>query len=176
MLQAYEAGIEHFERLFAVAPEVVVHDEHPDYLSTRYALAREGVEAVAVQHHHAHLAACLAEHGESGRAAGAIYDGSGFGRDGSVWGGELLVGDLRDFERAGHLWPVRLPGGDRAVAPAVADGGGVAARGRLGRAAAGPGPATLRAGRRARPDRARVAVDDEHGAAVRRGRGAVRAA
>ena len=115
VLQAYEAGVEHFERLFAVAPEVVVHDEHPDYLSTRYALAREGVEAVAVQHHHAHLAACLAEHGESGRAAGAIYDGSGFGRDGSVWGGELLVGDLRDFERAGHLWPVRLPGGDRAV-------------------------------------------------------------
>ena len=115
VLQAYEAGVEHFERLFAVAPEVVVHDEHPDYLSTRYALAREGVEAVAVQHHHAHLAACLAEHGESGRAAGAIYDGSGFGRDGSVWGGELLVGDLRDFERAAHLWPVRLPGGDRAV-------------------------------------------------------------
>jgi hydrogenase maturation protein HypF len=115
VLQAYEAGIEHFERLFAVAPEVVAHDEHPDYLSTRYALARDGVETVAVQHHHAHLAACLAEHGETGRAVGAIYDGSGHGRDGSVWGGELLVGDLRDFERAGHLRPVRLPGGDRAV-------------------------------------------------------------
>jgi hydrogenase maturation protein HypF len=115
VLQAYEAGIEHFERLFAVAPEIVAHDEHPDYLSTRSALARDGVETVAVQHHHAHLAACLAEHGETGRAAGAIYDGSGLGRDGAVWGGELLVGDLRDFERAGHLWPVRLPGGDRAV-------------------------------------------------------------
>jgi hydrogenase maturation protein HypF len=97
---------------------VVAHDEHPDYLSTRYALAREGVEAVeavAVQHHHAHLAACLAEYGETGPAVGAIYDGSGYGSDGTVWGGELLVGDLRDFERAGHLWPVRLPGGDRAV-------------------------------------------------------------
>ena len=115
VLQAYEAGIEHFERLFAVVPEVVAHDEHPDYLSTRYALARGGVETVAVQHHHAHLAACLAEHGETGRAAGAIYDGSGYGRDGSVWGGEILVGDLRDFERAAHLWPVRLPGGDAAV-------------------------------------------------------------
>ena len=115
VLQAYEAGIEHFERLFAVVPEVVAHDEHPDYLSTRYALAREGVETVAVQHHHAHLAACLAEHGDTGRAAGAIYDGSGYGRDGSVWGGEILVGDLRDFERAAHLWPVRLPGGDAAV-------------------------------------------------------------
>ena len=176
VLQAYEAGIEHFERLFAVAPEVVVHDEHPDYLSTRAALARGGVEAVAVQHHHAHLAACLAEHGETGPAAGAIYDGSGLGRDGAVWGGELLVGDLRDFERAGHLWPVRLPGGDRAVRPAVADGGGLAARGGLGRAAARAGPAAVRAGRRTRPHRRLLAVDDEHGALVRRGRRAVRAA
>ena len=115
VLQAYEAGIEHFERLFAVVPEVVAYDEHPDYLSTRYALARESVDLVAVQHHHAHLAACLAEHGETGPAVGAIYDGTGYGSDGTVWGGELLVGDLRDFERAGHLWPVRLPGGDRAV-------------------------------------------------------------
>ena len=94
VLQAFEAGIEHFERLFAVVPEVVAHDEHPDYLSTRYALAREGVELVAVQHHHAHLAACLAEHGETGPAVGAIYDGTGYGSDGTVWGGELLVGDL----------------------------------------------------------------------------------
>jgi hydrogenase maturation protein HypF len=115
VLQAFEAGIEHFERLFAVLPEVVVHDEHPDYLSTRYALAREGVETVAVQHHHAHLVACLAEHGETGPAVGAIYDGTGYGSDGTVWGGELLVGGLDGFERVGHLWPVRLPGGDRAV-------------------------------------------------------------
>jgi len=115
VLQAYEAGVEHFERLFAVAPELVVHDAHPDYLSTRYALARDGVETLAVQHHHAHLAACLAEHGETGRAVGAIYDGSGYGSDGTVWGGEILTGDLRGCERSAHLWPVRLPGGDRAV-------------------------------------------------------------
>jgi len=115
VLQAFEAGIEHFERLFAVVPEVVAHDEHPDYLSTRHALALEGVETVAVQHHHAHLAACLAEHGERGPAVGAIYDGTGHGSDGTVWGGELLAGDLLGFERVGHLWPVRLPGGDRAV-------------------------------------------------------------
>ena len=114
-LRSYREGIEHFERLFAVAPAVVAHDLHPDYLSTGYALERDGVDTVAVQHHHAHLAACLAEHGVGGRAVGAIFDGTGFGSDGTVWGGELLAGDLAGFERVGHLWPVRLPGGDQAV-------------------------------------------------------------
>jgi hydrogenase maturation protein HypF len=114
-LLAFREGIAHFERLFAVAPEVVAHDRHPDYLSTGYALARDGVALVAVQHHHAHLAAGLAEHGETGPAVGAILDGSGFGPDGTVWGGEILVGGLHGFTRAGHLHPVRLPGGDQAV-------------------------------------------------------------
>jgi hydrogenase maturation protein HypF len=114
-LRSYRDGVRHFERLFAVAPELVAHDLHPDYLSTAYALEREGVERIAVQHHHAHLAACLAEHGETGPAVGAIYDGAGLGTDGTVWGGELLAGGLDGFERAGHLWPVRLPGGDAAV-------------------------------------------------------------
>jgi hydrogenase maturation protein HypF len=114
-LSSFEEGVAHFERLFAVEPGIVAHDLHPDYLSTTYALARQGVEHVAVQHHHAHLAACLAEHGETGPAVGAIFDGSGLGTDGTVWGGEILVGDLRGFERAGHLWPVPLPGGDQAV-------------------------------------------------------------
>jgi hydrogenase maturation protein HypF len=114
-LRSYREGIDHFERLFAVTPRVVAHDLHPDYLSTAYALEREDVELVGVQHHHAHLAACLAEHGEEGPAVGAIFDGSGYGPDGSVWGGELLVGGLAGFERVGYLYPVRLPGGDRAV-------------------------------------------------------------
>jgi hydrogenase maturation protein HypF len=114
-LTAYREGIEHFERLFDVTPEVVAYDLHPDYLATSYALERVGVELVGVQHHHAHLAACLAEHGETGPAVGAIYDGAGYGEDGSVWGGELLVGDLRGYARVGSLWPVRLPGGDRAA-------------------------------------------------------------
>jgi hydrogenase maturation protein HypF len=114
-LASFQEGVRHFERLFAVTPEVVAHDLHPDFLSTTYALARDGVEHVAVQHHHAHLAACLAEHGEQGPAVGAIFDGTGLGTDGTVWGGEILVGDLRTFERSGHLWPVPLPGGDQAV-------------------------------------------------------------
>jgi hydrogenase maturation protein HypF len=114
-LSSFRSGVEHFERLFAVAPELVAHDLHPDYLSTQYALEREGVRHIGVQHHHAHLAACLAEQGELGPAVGAIYDGTGYGPDGSVWGGELLVGGLEGFERAGRLWPVPLPGGAQAI-------------------------------------------------------------
>lgn len=114
-LASYREGIEHFERLFAVSPRICAHDLHPDYLSTRYALEREGVELVGVQHHHAHLAACLAEHGLAGPAIGAIYDGSGYGTDGTVWGGELLLGGLAGFERAGRLWSVRMPGGEAAI-------------------------------------------------------------
>lgn len=114
-LRSFADGVEHFQRLFAVTPEVVAHDLHPEYLSTKYALEREGVELVGVQHHHAHLAACLAEHGACGTAIGAIFDGTGYGTDGTVWGGELLHGDLRGFTRVGSLYPVRLPGGERAI-------------------------------------------------------------
>jgi hydrogenase maturation protein HypF len=114
-LRSFTEGIEHFERLFAVEPEVVAHDLHPEYLSTKYAMEREDVELVGVQHHHAHLAACLAEHGEPGPAIGAIFDGTGYGTDGTVWGGELLLGDLTSFSRVGMLAPVALPGGERAI-------------------------------------------------------------
>ncbi len=114
-LESFIEGISHFERLFAVTPEVVAHDLHPEYLSTKFAVERHGVDHVAVQHHHAHLAACLAEHGARGPAVGAIYDGTGYGLDGTIWGGELLVGDLVGFERAGSLWPVGLPGGAAAI-------------------------------------------------------------
>jgi hydrogenase maturation protein HypF len=114
-LSSFTDGIAHFERLFGVVPEVVAHDLHPEYLSSKYAVERDGVELVGVQHHHAHLAAVLAEHGLEGPAVGAVFDGAGYGPDGTVWGGELLVGGLSGYERAGHLWPVRLPGGDRAA-------------------------------------------------------------
>jgi hydrogenase maturation protein HypF len=114
-LQAFTEGIAHFQRLFAVEPELVVHDLHPGYLSTAYALQREGVDHLAVQHHHAHLAACLAEHGETGPAVAAIYDGTGFGDDGTVWGGELLCGGLDAVARDGALRAVRMPGGAAAI-------------------------------------------------------------
>ena len=148
-LRSFREGVQHFEHLFAVDPAVVAHDLHPDYLSTREALAREGVEAIGVQHHHAHLAACLAEHGSTGPALGAIFDGTGYGSDGTVWGGELLAGDLAGFERAAHLWPVRMPGGERAIREPwrmacswlAESGTGPAGNGPGGTEATGSGPA-----------------------------------
>ncbi len=179
-LISFREGIEHFKRVFAIEPGLVAHDMHPDYLSTAYALELEGVDHVAVQHHHAHLAACLAEHGETEPAIGAIFDGTGYGPDGTVWGGELLAGDLGGYERVGALLPVRLPGGDAAVrapwrmACAWLSAAGeerstppptLARRGRAGRVGGGQRP-----GR----ERRRLADDDQRRAAVRRGRGALR--
>jgi hydrogenase maturation protein HypF len=113
--RAYVASIGHYERLFRFAPELLVHDLHPDYPSTLYAREREGVRRLAVQHHHAHMAACIAENGIDGPVIGVTFDGTGFGTDGAVWGGEFLVGDARGFERAAHLEYVPLPGGEAAI-------------------------------------------------------------
>jgi len=128
-LAAFERVIEDFLRLYGAEPAAVACDLHPDYASTRHArdLAqrlRRGLDGapvplVAVQHHHAHLAACLADAGEldpiGGVALGVTWDGTGYGTDGTVWGGELLLGDAASFRRVGHLRPFRLPGGDAAV-------------------------------------------------------------
>ena len=114
-LTSFREGVGHLQRLFAVEPELVACDRHPDYLSTTYARERDRLDVVAVQHHHAHLAAVLAEHREPGSVVGAIFDGAGLGPDETVWGGELLVGDLGGYERGGLLFPVRLPGGDAAA-------------------------------------------------------------
>ncbi|WP_046470687.1 carbamoyltransferase HypF [Allosalinactinospora lopnorensis] len=114
-LHAYTTGIERFQRLFGIEPAVVAHDLHPEYLSTKYAVDRTGVEVVGVQHHHAHIAACLADNAETGSVIGVALDGLGYGSDGTLWGGELLVADLTGFERRGHLEPVPLPGGAAAI-------------------------------------------------------------
>lgn len=114
-LTSFHEGISHFKRLFDVAPQVVAHDLHPDYLSTRYALEQEGLTAVAVQHHHAHIASVMAEHHLTEPLVGVAFDGTGYGTDGTVWGGEFLVADLAAFERVAHLRQVSLPGGEQAV-------------------------------------------------------------
>lgn len=114
-LKSFTEGIAHFERLFAVDPVLVAHDLHPDYLSTKYAQDREDVELLGVQHHHAHIAACLADNGEDGPVLGVAFDGTGFGPDGTIWGGEFLLADLTSYRRLSHLRPVAMPGGVQAI-------------------------------------------------------------
>jgi hydrogenase maturation protein HypF len=116
--RAFLKDVALYEQLFAVEPELVVHDLHPDYASTRYAQERAastGLDRQAVQHHHAHMASCMAEHGLAGPVIGVTFDGTGYGTDGSVWGGEFLVGDYRHFLRAAHLRLVGMPGGEQAI-------------------------------------------------------------
>jgi hydrogenase maturation protein HypF len=110
----FEDVVAKLTRLLGVSPWAVAHDLHPDYASTRWALG-SGLEAIAVQHHHAHVAACLAEHGRAGPAIGVAFDGTGCGPAGELWGGEFLVFDLDGFRRAGHLRPLALPGGEAAI-------------------------------------------------------------
>jgi hydrogenase maturation protein HypF len=114
-LRSFTEGVEHFKRLFDVVPEVVAHDLHPDYLSTKYATDLDGVDLIGVQHHHAHVAACLADNGEQGPVIGVAFDGLGYGQDGTIWGGEFLAADLAGFQRVGHLEPVPMPGGAAAI-------------------------------------------------------------
>ncbi len=106
---------EHLQNLLTIEPEVLACDMHPAFRSTRAASERRDIRVVLVQHHHAHLASCMAENGLSGRVIGAIFDGTGYGLDGTIWGGEILVGGYRDFERAGRLRTMHLLGGDKAV-------------------------------------------------------------
>jgi hydrogenase maturation protein HypF len=112
--QSFLQATGHLCSLYGVEPEVVVHDLHPEYLSTKFALELD-LEEWAVQHHHAHVASCLAEHGRSDRVLGIAFDGLGLGTDGVLWGGEFLVADLEGFERVGHVSSVVMPGGTAAI-------------------------------------------------------------
>jgi hydrogenase maturation protein HypF len=125
-LRSFTEGIEHFRRLFDIDPQVVAHDLHPEYLSTKYALELD-LPVHGVQHHHAHIASCLADNGAGtgadgpltgpviGPVIGIAFDGTGYGPDGTIWGGEFLIADLAGFQRGGHLAPVPLPGGAAAI-------------------------------------------------------------
>ncbi|HEX5117777.1 MAG TPA: carbamoyltransferase HypF [Pseudonocardiaceae bacterium] len=114
-LRSFTDGIEHVGRLFDIDPVVVAHDLHPEYLSTKYALELSDVDLMGVQHHHAHIASCLADNGERGPVLGVAFDGTGFGTDGTIWGGEFLLADLTGFRRLAHLAPVPMPGGVTAI-------------------------------------------------------------
>jgi len=129
VLDYFGDAVRHFERLFEVRPQIIAHDLHPAYLSTQYARSlaaewqeqapaprgHEGVRLVPVQHHHAHVVSVMVEAGLPGPVIGVAYDGTGYGTDGTVWGGEILIADLRAFTRAIHLRPTPLPGGEGAI-------------------------------------------------------------
>ncbi|MGD1012141.1 MAG: carbamoyltransferase HypF [Acidimicrobiales bacterium] len=112
--QAFLQATMHLCQLFGIEPEVVAHDLHPEYLSTKYALELD-FEPLGVQHHHAHIASCLAEHGHVDTVLGVAFDGLGYGPDGTLWGGEFLVADFNRFERAAHLRTAPMPGGTMAI-------------------------------------------------------------
>ncbi len=118
-LRSFTEGIEHFKDLFHLRPEVVAYDLHPEYLSTKYALALDGpggpATKIGVQHHHAHIASCLADNSAEGEVIGVAMDGLGFGADGKLWGGEFFVADMKDAERIFHLDYIPMPGGAKAI-------------------------------------------------------------
>jgi hydrogenase maturation protein HypF len=114
-LAAFEHAVARLQRFVGIEPEIIAHDLHPDYQSTRYALARPEARKIAVQHHHAHVAAAMAEHGLAGPVIGVAYDGSGLGTDGTAWGGEILLADFAQCQRLATLRPIPLAGGDLAV-------------------------------------------------------------
>jgi len=114
-LKSFIEGIEQFKSFFDIQPSLIAHDLHPDYLSTKYAAGLDGVNRVAVQHHHAHIVSCMAEHGLEGPVIGIAFDGLGYGPDGTIWGGEFLIADLAGYTRRAHLRCVSLAGGDSAI-------------------------------------------------------------
>jgi hydrogenase maturation protein HypF len=114
-LEAFTAAVEHMSGLFRIEPELVVADMHPRYLSTRWAQELYADRLVLIQHHHAHIASVMAENQRTAPVIGFSFDGTGYGTDGTIWGGEILVGDLDGLHRAGHLGAAFLVGGDAAV-------------------------------------------------------------
>jgi hydrogenase maturation protein HypF len=114
-LSSFEQGIEHFKNLFSIQPEAVAYDLHPEYLSTKYALSLSGIAKAGVQHHHAHVVSAMVENGLSGEVIGVALDGTGFGTDGTIWGGEFLIANWKGFERFAHLKQIPMPGGSMAI-------------------------------------------------------------
>jgi hydrogenase maturation protein HypF len=114
-LEAFRETLDHMKRFFRISPIAIAHDLHPGYLSTRFALSLSGIEKIGVQHHHAHIASCMAENRLTGKVIGVAFDGTGYGTDGKIWGGEFLVCEYAGFERLAHFRYILLAGGDTAV-------------------------------------------------------------
>jgi hydrogenase maturation protein HypF len=116
-LEHFDNTISLYKRLFHIEPEIVAHDLHPDYLATKYAqeLGESGMKLIPVQHHHAHIASCMADNGLESPVIGVAFDGTGMGADGNIWGGEFLIADYRNYKRVGHLEYLPLPGGAAAI-------------------------------------------------------------
>jgi hydrogenase maturation protein HypF len=114
-LNFFEETLDNLKAVYRAAPVALAHDLHPGYLSTQWALKQKGIKKLGVQHHHAHIASVIAEHGLTGKVIGVAMDGTGYGTDGTLWGGEFLIGDALEFTRAAHLRAVPLPGGEQAV-------------------------------------------------------------
>jgi hydrogenase maturation protein HypF len=116
-LEHFDSTISLYKRLFHIEPRIVAHDLHPDYLATKYAreLGESGIKLIPVQHHHAHIASCLADNGLESPVIGVVFDGTGMGADGNIWGGEFLVAGYRNYKRVGHLEYLPLPGGAAAI-------------------------------------------------------------
>jgi hydrogenase maturation protein HypF len=118
-MEFFREALAHLKRFFGISPEAVAYDLHPNYLSTRFALEESGLPAIGVQHHHAHIASCMADNGLVSKGAGPVIgvalDGTGYGVDGKIWGGEFLACDFAGFERRGHLRYIPLAGGDAAI-------------------------------------------------------------
>ena len=111
----FDLTVRHMKRILDIEPEIIAYDLHPDYLSTRYALEQTGVKLIGVQHHHAHIASCMLEHGIEEPVIGLSFDGTGYGTDGKIWGGEVLLIDGAKFSRLAHLEYLLMPGGDVAI-------------------------------------------------------------
>lgn len=111
----FEDVIQHLETVLEIEPKIIAYDLHPDYFSTKWALAQQNVKLVGVQHHHAHIASCMAENHLDGRVIGFAFDGTGFGTDKKIWGGEVLLAGYKDFSRAAHLEYIPMPGGEQAI-------------------------------------------------------------
>jgi len=114
-LESFIEGIEHFKKLFDLHPEILAYDMHPEYLSTKYALGLDIPVKIPVQHHHAHVVSCMVENNLTGPVIGVAFDGTGYGTDGRIWGGEFLVAEFSKFERIAHFEYVPLPGGELAI-------------------------------------------------------------